>query len=64
MTYLVFGAANCSLVREWVSKLDDTLVYAEDNALFSTYTNSWQTSVIASGSGETLLLLKFGNILV
>ena len=63
MTYLVLGKTNCSLVRKWVSALNDPLVYTEDSKLFNTFGTAWQISVTASGSNESVLLLKYGNMI-
>ena len=69
--YVVNGWNNCSLVLEWIGGLNDPLVYAEFENLQAVYGNNSETfpglahtiSITASGSNESVLLLRYGHIL-
>ena len=68
MKYSVNGFSNCKLIGEWISKLDDPLVYAEYENFKSINgdiigKNSWRMKVIVCGSNESIMLLKYGHLI-
>lgn len=66
MRYRVKRSKNQLLVFRWVNALNDPLVRASGSHhtnFHGVYEATWVVSVVASGPGETVLLLKYGNIL-
>ena len=68
MQYRLTSFNKYSEVRSWVNSLDDPLVQLETQELpdidyHGVYGATWVASVVASGPGETMLLLKYGNVL-
>ena len=63
MKYRINGIINHVTIVKWIKALNDPLVHAVSMSFPDDGKTVWVHSIEASGTGETMLLLKYGHVL-